>query len=92
MDVGWEDIVTGLAKIHMIVRMDRSIPSFSAPHDFIGPIGDDLIGIHVGGGARTGLEDIHQKLVTKLPFDDFPGGQADGFREVVLDQSQLPVD
>ncbi len=63
MNAGRDDIVTGLPKIHMVIWMGRSIDSLLASKEFIGPVGDDFIGIHVGGGPRAGLKDVQNKLL-----------------------------
>ncbi len=53
-----------------------------AAQDLGGPVGDDLVDIHIVAGAGAGLEGIHDKLVVPFAFDHFLGGLADGARRV----------
>ena len=41
-------------------------------------IGDDLIGVHVGGRTGSGLEDIEDEVVVEIAFDHFLGGDDNG--------------
>src|SRR5207253_10291335 len=54
--------------------------------------GDDLVDVHVGRGARPGLEDVDRKLAVVLTGDDRGGGGADGVRDVPVDDAQVGVD
>src|SRR5512146_662922 len=61
MDGRWNDVVAGLAQIHMVVRMHE----FAAPDatkQFRGAVRYHLVGIHVGRGAGAGLENINREL------------------------------
>lgn len=41
--------------------------------DLLGAVGDDLVGVHVGRGAGTGLVGIDWKVFVVLSFEDFAG-------------------
>ncbi len=34
--------------------------------EFKPPVGDDLVGVHIGGGAGTALEHVHDKLFVEF--------------------------
>ena len=44
------------------------------PHQLEGPIGDDLVGVHVGRRAGAALEDVEPELVVELAVDEFQAG------------------
>ncbi len=61
-------VVGALTHIYMVIRMDRffGIKSISAGQ-FNCPIRNDFIGIHITGGAASGLIHINRKLIIKFP-------------------------
>jgi hypothetical protein len=42
--------------------------------------GDHLVGVHVGAGARPGLEDVDRELVVVLAVGNLGGGDDDRAR------------
>ncbi len=58
----------------MVIGMNRPVDPFSPSEDFIGPVGDHLVGIHVGRGPGAGLKDIDHKFLIPFPFHDLFGG------------------
>ena len=61
-----DNVVRGLALVYVVVGMDDSGADVAA-HKFRGSVGDNLVGVHVGGGAGAGLEDIEYE-VDRLVF------------------------
>ncbi len=96
-------VVAGLAAVDVVVGMDQFAAALAA-EQFAGPVGDDLVGVHIGRGARAGLENIQHELPVPLAVNDFLRGLGDGLgqfgiqvaqflvgqRRVFLDQSQRP--
>jgi len=78
MDDRGENVVARLSQIDMIIRMNRFVNPLLAPQNHIGSIGDDLVGIHVGGGSGARLKDIENKLVVPSPLHDLLGGLLNG--------------
>lgn len=78
---GGKYVVARLASIDLVVGMGAS------------QVADDFVGIHVGGGAAAGLENVHHELIVIAAFGHFEGGMLN-FREAIdtrgagLDQSQ----
>ena len=60
MDGGREDVVRRLAHVHVVVRV----------HALAGQRRDDLVRVHVRGGAGAGLEDVDRELVVELAGGD----------------------
>ena len=48
----------------------------------LGEVADHLVGVHVGGGAAAGLENVDHELIVVLAGGDFFGGFFDGGREI----------
>lgn len=62
-NVSFEDWLDGL---HGIVGVHGGLGAHGAARDLDGAVGDNLVGVHVRLGARTGLED-EGKLSSSLP-------------------------
>ena len=73
---GGNNIIARLSAVDMIIRMDRLVPSLS-PQELYRAIGYDFIGVHVSGGARTGLKNIHGKLRIQFAITDLLGRRLD---------------
>jgi len=58
----------------VVERVYEVVPAFFVSHEFKSPVGDDLIGVHVGGSAGSSLDHIDHKLIVELPRDDFIAG------------------
>ena len=71
------DIVAGLPLIDVVVRMDQFFAALAA-EQFNRPIGNDLVRIHIGRSAGTGLKNIQDKLAVPLAVCHFLGGPFDG--------------
>ena len=54
-------------------------------------VGDDLVGVHVGLGARTGLEDDQREVVIELAGDDLVASLRDVASDVGGQLAQLGV-
>ena len=67
VDGGGEDVVGRLAHVDVVVGV--------AP--VAGEVGDHLVGVHVRGGARAGLEDVDRELVVVLAGGDRVAGRGD---------------
>ena len=78
VDGGREDVVARLAAVDVVVGMDRLLGGAAAGEDFVGPPGDDLVGVHVAGRARAGLEHVHDELVVEAAVGDLVGSAGDG--------------
>ncbi len=73
-----EDIIARLAEVDLIVGMDETALPPRTAEQFAGPVGQHLVDIHVGLGARACLPDAQWKLFLMQAAQDFIGGAHDG--------------
>ena len=71
--------------------MDRLLGSDDAAGDLDRPVGDDLVGVHVGLGARPGLKYDQRKLVVELAVDDILSCMDDEFGLLLRQLPELEV-
>ena len=86
MDGGWNDVVAALAQVDMIVRMHRPATEPACQRR------DDLVSVHVGAGARSGLKNIQRKLRVVKPLFHLLRRGGNGYGDVVIEQAQFAVD
>ena len=79
---GREDVVRRLTHVHVVVRV----------HVLAGKCGDYLVGVHVRGGSRAGLEDIDRKLVVQFADRNAIGSFGDSLGLLVVEQPELGID
>ena len=68
-----------------------SIVAAPVSQNFKCTIGDNLIGIHVGGCPRTALYDIDYKLIMPTSLHDFLAGFGNCFATGCVEQSQIMI-
>ena len=75
MDCGRKSIVGALSHVDVIVRMNRFVAckAISAGY-FDGTITDNLIGVHVAAGSRTGLEHVDREFRIPLASSNLKAG------------------
>ena len=86
-----EHVVGGLAAVDMVVGVDQGVVPLLAPQQLNGPVGDDLIGVHVQAGARAPLDGVHNKGVVELAVHNLPAGLDNGAGHPFVQQSDLVV-
>jgi hypothetical protein len=59
--------------------------------DLYRPVGDDLIGIHIGGGSGSGLEDVEDEVPIEASISDLEGSFDDGPAQLDVEQLQVHV-
>ena len=69
----------------MVVGMYDAVIALLSAQDLDGTIGNDLIGIHIDGGAGTALDLIADKLIVEFSLHDLAAGLADGFADIFTD-------
>ena len=75
-----DHVVTRLPEIHLVVRVGA------------GHVADHFVGVHIGGGATAGLEDVHQELIVITPFRDLFRRPFDGCRDCCRQAARVAVD
>ena len=73
------------------LRMDRlAVPALPA-QALVGDVGDHLVDVHVRGGARTGLENVHLELAVELALQHAQAGGLDRVGLLRRQQSQRGI-
>ncbi len=92
VDRGGEHVVGRLSHVYVVVRMDRLLfgQPVAASH-FDGPVGNDLVGIHVRRRAGAGLVDVDGKLIVEFPGGHFAGGGDDRLGKVGFELAEIAV-
>src|SRR5690625_1955134 len=82
---GWEGVVGGLAHVHVVVRVQLNAI-------LLGEGSDDLVGVHVGRGTRTGLENIDWELSIVLAGGDILASSDDSVGDFAVQCTGILVD
>jgi hypothetical protein len=78
-------VVGTLGHVDVVVGVNGLLAAqFSAQH-FDSSVRDNLVNVHVGLGARTGLEDDQGEVVDELARDDLVSGVADGLDDLGIE-------
>jgi len=85
-------VVAGLAAVDVVVGVDKTPFPALAAQQFAGAVGQHLVDVHVGLGARAGLPDHQRKFVRMLVGQHFVGGSDDGVGLFLVLQTQGRVD
>ena len=75
----------------MVVRVQHVVAAARKAHQFEAPVGNDFVGIHVGGRAGATLDHIDDELVMELSGHDFIAGLDDGAGVRAADSAQFAV-
>ena len=84
------DVVGGLAHVHVVVGVNEFRASISA-QQLSSAVGDDLVGICVGGRAGTRLEDVQHKMLVQHAIDDLLGSLDDCIADLGVQQPKFHV-
>merc|ERR1719450_387055 len=60
---GGVGVVTALALVDVVVGVDWGLAAQLAPQQLDGPVGDDLVGVHIGLGAGASLPDDQGEVI-----------------------------
>merc|ERR1719341_1020873 len=72
-------VIAALGLVHMVIRMNRSLAAKLSSKNLNGPVRDDLIGVHVGLGARASLpDDQWEMVIIERARNDLISSLADG--------------
>lgn len=74
---GREGIVGRGGHVDMVVGVDRLLAAHGPAQDLNCTVGDDLVGVHVGLGARAGLPDNKREMVNQFEVGNLSGGLLD---------------
>ena len=75
-----KDIVRGLPAVDLVVGMHAALLAALASQELARPVGEHLVHVHVGLGARARLPHHQRKFAVVLSGEHLVGGGGDGFR------------
>ena len=88
---GGEGVVGRLRPVAVVVGVHRVLRAQRAAQNLDRPVGDHLVGVHVGLGARAGLPHHQGEVVVQLAVDHVLGGTGDGLGDLRFQIVQLRV-
>ncbi len=84
-------VVSRLAAVDVVVGVAVLVGAFFLAQKLERPVGDDLVGVHVGRGTGPALKDVDHKLVVQLAIDNFVTGRGDGLGDLGRQNPQFQV-
>ena len=84
-------VVGRLAHVDVVVRVHQPALAALAAQQLAGPVGQHLVDVHVGLGARSGLPDHQGEFLVVPPGQHLVGGGDDGRRLVLRQQAHQVV-
>ena len=75
----------------MVVGRAVLVLAFLVPHQLEGPVGDDLVGVHVDRGSGAALHHVHGELVEESAFRNLLAGRADGIGDLRVQHAEFLV-
>lgn len=79
---GWEGVIGGGGHVNVVVWVDRLLGAHISAENLNGAVRDNLVGVHVGLSAGTGLPDGEWEVVNELKGSNLRGGLLDGSSEL----------
>ncbi|MPM94770.1 hypothetical protein SDC9_141918 [bioreactor metagenome] len=84
-------VVGALAHVDVVDRMQLLVVAAGPAELFQCEVGDDLVGVHVGRGTRTALDDIDDELPVQPAVGNLATGVFDGTVSGVVQLAKLVV-
>ena len=84
-------VVRRLAHVDVVVGVDRLLRAQDAAEHLDRAVGDHLVGVHVGLGARAGLPDDQREMIVELAFGHFLRGLDDGLADLRVELAEVHV-
>jgi len=84
-------VVRRLRAVHVVVGMQELVLALAMPEPLEGPVGDHLVGVHVGRGAGSALDHVDDEVLVQLAGDDLVAGGDDRLRLPLVEHAELGV-
>ena len=84
-------VVGGLAEVDVVVRVDVLVVALRVPEQLERDVGDHLVGVHVGRGARAALDEVGHELVEQVARDQPVARRDDRVRDPRVDDAEIAV-
>ena len=75
----------------MVVRVDGLLGTHLPSQELNRAVRDDLVGVHVRGGARARLEDVQHEVLVERAVHHLGGRAADRFRPFLIQKAEFRV-
>ncbi len=85
------DVIGRLAEVDVLVGVQMRVLPLGVAEQFQRAVRHDLVGVHVGGGAGTALDDVHDELVVQFAGPDLPADGDDRGRLLGRQQPEFLV-
>ena len=92
MHRGRVGVVGRLAEIDVVVGVDRLLGADLAAEHLDRAVGDHLVDVHVGLGARAGLPDDEREMIVELAVDHLVGGGDDRIGQLGGQAAKIAID
>ena len=89
---GRKSVVRRLRHVDVVVRVDRVLGADDPAGQLDRPVGDHLVGVHVGLGAAPRLPDSQRELSVERALGDLVGGLDDEVGAPVVELAEVSVD
>src|SRR5438094_7455012 len=86
MNCRGNDIVAGLPVVNVVVGMHQFV-ALPTAEQFRRSICDHLVGVHIRGGAGTGLKNVHHELRVEFAINNFLSSRLDGVSSLWREQT-----
>src|SRR3989454_10709730 len=87
----WDDVVRGLAHVHMVVRMDGAFLPERVAEDLVRTVRDHFVRVHVRRGPTASLEDVERELRVQLAVHHFLTRLDTRLADLVVEQAEFHV-
>ena len=86
-----KSVVGGLSVVDVVVGVNRVFGTDGFAGDLAASVGDHLVGVHVRGGARAGLKNVHRKVFVVFALGHLLRRLGDQGRDRRFDRTELLV-
>ena len=84
-------VVGGLVQVDVVDGVDRRVVAQRPAQQLQGPVGQDLVDVHVGGGARPALEGVDDDVPVEHSLHHLGAGGLDGLERRLIPPAQFVV-
>ncbi len=91
MHDGRKAVIRRLRAIDVVVRVNRRLGSKRLSEDFVGPVGDHFVDVHVGLGAGTGLPDRQREMIVEQALANLRRRRLDRLGECCVEHAKPPI-
>ena len=84
-------VVGRLRAVDVVVGVQVRVLPALVPEDLQGAVGDHLVDVHVGRGARAALDHVDDELVVKAPGGDLVAGLRDRVALVLAEHPEFGI-